>query len=448
MLIQFKVGNFLSFKEEVTFSMVCDDLNLDNPTNHKLYNFNSNGTHSINLLKSAVLYGANGSGKSNLIKAIQFFKKYIINSSKDTQVTDKTEIIKFLLSSDTDEIPSTFEMIFISENVRYRYGFAVDINKVHSEWLFSLNGAISSKETKLFIREFQEIKPNNIKFREGKGLENKTRPNALYLSTVAQFNGAISTELIKWFTFQLQVISALNDNNYLNFTIEKYQKEERFRIQLIEFFKSIQIGFDNIEIVDKDKYFDKLGSEQGIRHALISDVFESNGDKPNNTIINLAHRKYDNNSEFLEFVNIDYGLESKGTQKLFNLLGIWIDSIENGRILIVDELDCQLHSLLSIELIKLFNSNTNRNAQLVFTSHDTNLLKKELFRRDQIWFTEKNNIGATDLYSLDEFNIRQATLSSSSTYENSYLLGKYGAIPFVGNIQKFTNEYLNYEIKE
>ena len=136
-------------------------------------------------------------------------------------------------------------MIFISENVRYRYGFAVDINKVHSEWLFSLNGAISSKETKLFIREFQEIKPNNIKFREGKGLENKTRPNALYLSTVAQFNGAISTELIKWFTFQLQVISALNDNNYLNFTIEKYQKEERFRIQLIEFFKSIQIGFDS-----------------------------------------------------------------------------------------------------------------------------------------------------------------------------------------------------------
>jgi AAA15 family ATPase/GTPase len=142
---------------------------------------------------------------------------------------------------------------------------------------------------------------------------------------------------------------------------------------------------------------------------------------------------------------MDFGLESRGTQKLFALLGPLLDTIENGKILIVDELDSRLHTKLTIELLKIFESKINKkNAQLIFASHDTNLLRGDLFRRDQIWFAEKNPIGDTDLYSLVEYKInKEISVRNDASFEKDYLIGKYGAIPYFGNIEKFLNEFVN-----
>ncbi len=420
MFVQFKVNNFLSFKETVTFSMIgynpIKEHETDNDSN-AVFDYSS---EKIKILKSTVLYGANGSGKSNLIKAMSFFKTFILTSSNENQVDDEIKIIPFLLSTQTTQLPSSFEMVFYINETRYRYGFEVDKEKIHKEWLFTLQNETSNKETKLFTREFQEIKFNKLFFKEGKGIVEKTRQNALFLSTISQFNGEISMKILKWFKKDFNIISGLESTTTL-YTISKFQKEEEFKTKVINFFKSIKIGFDNIEIGEEDNIIEKS-----------TEVF-----------INTFHKKFNDKNQFLKYEMIDFNLESKGTTKIFSLLGPIIDTIENGKILVVDELDSRLHTLLTIELIKLFHLKVNKKAQIIFTSHDTNLLKKEIFRRDQIWFVEKNEMGATDLSSLVEFKINQTTVRNDASFEKDYLLGKYGAIPFLGDIQKFKTDFLN-----
>jgi len=459
MLIQFKTGNFLSFKDIVTFSMV----GYTPIKEHENIDSNSNiffdPSEKIKLLKSSVLYGANGSGKSNLLAAIKFFKKFILTSSSDNQSNEDINIIRFLLSTETDNKPSFFEMIFFIDEIRYRYGFEVDKKNVHSEWLFILKNEVSAKEINLFTREFQDIKLSNKYFKEGKEVDKKTRPNALYLSSVAQWSGDvnnISVRILSWIKSNLVTISGLDDDNYASFTISKFKNEHKFKTQLIEFFKNIKIGFESVDFNEDDKIFENFFKIPNNVQPEYQDVFndlktvlermknlQNERTETKNITINFFHKKFDETQNIIDLAVLDFGLQSKGTQKLFNIFGLWIDALENDKVLIIDELDSRLHTLLTIELIKFFHSKANKKSQLIFASHDTNLLKRDLFRRDQIWFTEKDNIGATDLYSLVEYKVNQATVRNDASFEKDYLAGKYGAIPFVGNIEKFLNEFIN-----
>lgn len=458
MLLEFKVGNFLSFDEVVTFSMVGANPIKEHEEDNGFSNVFSDPSGKLKLLKSSVLYGANGSGKSNLIAAMAFFRDFILTSSNEKQATDEIKVLRFLLNAGQDNEPSFFEMIFFIENTRYRYGFEVDKEKVHSEWLFML-AKEAVKETKLFTREFQEISLNKQLFKEGKGIDDKTRPNALFLSTVAQLNGEKATQIRTWFKTDLIIISGLDDKNYTSFTIEKCKNEPKFKTQLIDFFKNIRIGFEDMEIVEEDKLLENLMTQHIFPKEMPAEMQEilkdlktlqermknlQNSKVESKAVsINFFHKKFDEASNFLELVVIDYGLQSKGTQKLFNIFGLWIDALENGKIIVVDELDSRLHTLLTIELMRFFHLAENKSAQLIFASHDTNLLKKEYFRRDQIWFCEKNKIGATDLYSLVEYYKANKTnvVRNDASFEKDYLLGKYGAIPFLGDIHKFTNDF-------
>jgi AAA15 family ATPase/GTPase len=456
MLLQFKIENYLSFKDTATFSMVGYTPIKEHESDELLCSVFYDPTEKIKLLKSGVLYGANGSGKSNLLSAMGFFRNFILTSSNEKQADDEIKVLRFLLSTDTDDEPSSFEMIFYIEDTRYRFGFEADKDKVHSEWLFSLKNEASAKETRLFSREFQDIQPNKQFFKEGKGLEDKTRPNALFLSTVAQLNGEVATQILKWFRTNFNIISGL-ENTTTSYTVSKFQKDESFKKIVIEFFKSIQIGFDNIEIVEENDVLGKslrkvpaeLSDEMDTVLSALKKLQEKARKSENSTVeakqisINTQHKKFNEAEEFFEYETIDFGLESKGTRKLFSLLGPIFDTIQSGRILIVDELDSRLHTLLTMELIKFFHSRVNKSAQLIFASHDTNLLRKDIFRRDQIWFAEKNKIGATDLYSLVEYKINQASVRNDASFEKDYLLGKYGAIPFLGDIQKFKTDFLN-----
>jgi uncharacterized protein len=454
MLIEFSVSNYLSIKDEITFSMLAS-----NPVKELeeikegLNNVFIDNSNKNKYLKSAVIYGANGSGKSNLLSAIGFFRHFILSSSNDRQAVDEISIIPFLLSSETENKPSSFEMVFVIDTKRFRYGFEANKQNITSEWLFVLDTENSTKETSFFTRTNQQIKINSKVFKEGKGLEDKTRANALFLSTVAQLNGEISNKILNWLKSNINVISGLEDTT-TGYTIGKFQEQKQFRKKIIDFFKLMNLGIEEIKI--EETPFDNLSKilpkkkEDEKISALIQELQKEIKDRKKKDVdakevsINTYHKKFDEAEKVLENIALDFGLESRGTQKLFGLLGPWFDTLEKGKILIIDELDSRLHTKLTTELLKIFQSKINiNNAQLIFASHDTNLLRNDIFRRDQIWFTEKDEFGATDLYSLVEYKVNQATsVRNDASFEKDYLIGKYGAIPYFGDIQKFLNAFV------
>lgn len=431
MLIQFTVGNVLSFSEPVTFSMV-------GTTAVKEYeNINSfmEPTHKLKLLKSAAIYGANASGKSNLIKAIQAMKNFVVHSFRDALIEENEvpfKAPKFLLRNKYDKKPSFFEIIFLYKNKRYRYGFEFSDGVIKSEWLFFVN---TNKEIKLFIRDKQTFDVNKRSFKEGGGLEDKTRPNVLFLTVVAQLNGERSGNVLKWFK-ALGIVSGLNDFGYQNYTLVKYKNDEKFRkwaqsiigaldIADLSIEKGAPVSFDNIKID---------ASQKDGKHikTIFSTISKLEKNRESKKIVTW-HHKYDDDYEVVEKIPFDfYTQESEGTKKIINFLGPVYDTLTKGHILFVDEMDSRLHSLLTLMIVKYFHEHNYNNAQLVFVSHDINLLKKEHFRRDQIWFTEKNEYGETNLYSLIEH--KEVHVRKDAAFDKNYLNGKYGAIPFLEDV--------------
>lgn len=404
MLIEFKIGNFRSFKEIVTLSMAAsaDKEYLEThtfPIDKKL-----------RLVKSAALYGANASGKSNLFQAMTFMKYFVISSSKEGQATEAIPVEKFRLSSETEGEPSTFEVIFIMDNIRYRYGFQLDSERVHNEWLFHVP---TTREATLFTREQGKIKWSPH-FKEGKGLEEKTRENALFLSVAAQFNGKISGKILEWF-HNINIISGLEDLEQKNFTIAKLDNKD-FKEFTVKFLKVADMG---IKAIEKEVKSEGKSIE-----------------------INTFHQKFDTNHHPVsdeKFNLVQH--ESSGTKALFAFSAPIYDTLKTNKVLFIDELTSKLHPVLARAIIKIFhnyNSGKDRKnqskAQLIFVGHDTNILSNQFFRRDQIWFTQKDQYGATDLYSLEEYRVRK-----DASFNKDYIMGKYGAIPLIGDIESLFN---------
>ena len=402
MLIEFTVGNYLSFKEKKTLSMEATAIK-DNPGN-------VTEVGKYKLLRSAVIYGANSSGKSNFIKAMSCMREIVIGSAKESS-TSELEVTPFLLSTETENRPTYFEILLLIRDVRYRYGFETDKKNVHSEWLYSTAG---SKEKLLFIRERDSIEITE-NFAEGVDLEERTRDNALFLSVVDQFNGSISKDIVEWFGEQI-IFSGLDHEKEKNKT-SLFLGNKHLNSSIKSFLSPLDLGF-------KDFTFDKL-------------------DKINNRIITF-HNKFDNEGNILEPSEFELqNQESSGTNKLFDIAGSLVGSLILGNMVIIDELDAKLHPLLTISIIKLFNSPEQNlyNAQLIFATHDTNLLNKDLFRRDQIYFTEKNRFEETDLYSLAEYRDSSGKKArNDATYEKDYIAGRYGAIPYLGDFSKLIND--------
>ncbi len=404
-MIEFSVGNYRSFKDVVTFSMVAA------PIGHEDKEIDRNNVFTIpqdiNLLKSAAIYGANASGKSNLVRAISFMKSFVLDSAVGRRVKDPIDTEIYKLSKDTETEPSYFEIIFAIGTTRYRYGFEVDRHSVKSEWLYQ---TLSTHESEIFTREENEIEVLNS-FLEGKELINKTRVNALFLSVLAQFIGEMATEIIGWF-YKLFVISDLDgEAKYASVTTHEIMFEEDRRQSSINLVRTLDLGIEDIKVVMTP-------------YEVVDGAFPE---------VKTDHWRYDTECNKLSIEQFDLGEESDGTQKLYRLSGLLINLLEDGGVLIIDELDTRLHPLITYAIVKLFNSpKTNpKNAQLIFTTHDTNLLSSNLFRKNQIWFTEKNRYGATDLYSLAEYKIPE-----QSSFEQNYIAGKYGAVPFISDLSR------------
>jgi uncharacterized protein len=431
MLITFSVGNYKSFKQVVTFSLMAAKLTSKNKELDQNNVFPV--TQSLNLLKSAAIYGPNASGKSNLLKAIAFMRHFVLTSSKESQSTEPITVDSFRLSTETESNPSFFEIVFFLGDKRYRYGFEADTHRIHAEWLYHAG----QKETRLFLRDNNRFDLSSV-FKEGKGLETKTRDNALFLSVVAQFNGAIAQNILKWFK-RVNIISGLSDNEYRGFTLNSMTNKTS-RERIISFVKQLDFGISDImverSIVDPDVHLPK-DMPQELKSLLLKQAKDL-------VAFNVAtsHKKYNNEKTNITLEKFDIEEESEGTQKLFFLSGPLLDTLQSGKVLIVDELDARFHPKITASVINLFNSNiiNPNNAQLIFATHDTNLLDRNFFRRDQIWFTEKDKYGATDLYSLVEYRIQEHRVRNDASFEKDYIEGRYGAIPFIGDIRQLVGD--------
>ena len=423
MLVKFSVENVLSFKEEAVLDMVAAKSFGEHLTTQTL---KIDG--DVSLLRSAAVFGANASGKSNLIKAIEFMK-YFIKSSFAEALKNEEEIniSPFKLNSSTEKGPSRFEVVFFIEDVLYRYGFSANTTEIEEEYLFRT----LERETPLFQRKKQEIRINKNSFKEGVGLEGKVRKNVLYLSLMAQFNGDISNSVIRWFN-DLNTISGLQDETYKRYTIGKLKSDPKFQKWVSGFVDFLEI--EKVTAEEAEVQLKVPESDDEDLNTLLKTFAEKNKETKSDLLVTW-HKKYDENNLLIDSVPFVLNhQESEGTKKFIYLLGPWYDTIVNGKVLFIDELDSRLHTLLTRKLIEYFGSQTGSTGQLLFALHDTNLLDRDLFRRDQIWFVEKDQYGASDLYSLADY--KSVRTKSNTNFEKFYIEGKYGAIPYFGDMTK------------
>jgi uncharacterized protein len=434
MLIEFSVGNYRSFKEKVTFSMVAANLVSQDK------NLDSNNIFAVDeglsLVKSAAIYGANASGKSNLAKALQFMMWFMINSFKETQSTDEIWVEPYRLSTETEDRPSFFEIVFLLDGQQHRYGFTADRQRVISEWLYYIP---KIRETKLFSREYNDF--DIARIYKANGIPERTRSNALFVSVSAQFNVEKSALILDWLMNQFILVSGLNDNQ----TTLKYIFNQEVSVEVMQLLNRLDldiVGFRLQQFTGSfDEFIDehqkKNGNVSEAEAAIMRDGYDFGLKHQNEHVtankIKTLHRKFNHKGEQVALESFSLlENESDGTQKLFMLASILLYAIKHGSVLVIDEFDARWHPLMSKAIVKLFNSNeTNpKNAQLILMTHDTNLLSNKIFRRDQVWFTEKDRYGATALYSLAEYKVR-----NDASYGNDYIKGKYGAIPYIQGLE-------------
>ncbi|EAJ7141090.1 ATP-binding protein [Campylobacter jejuni] len=425
MLIEFRVENFLSIQDEQVLSMVAS-------SDNTFLNSHTNNDKKLALLKSSVIYGANASGKSNIVKALQTMKTIVI-SSANTQRGDKLPITPFLLG-DEDDKPTKFEIIFIQNNIKYQYGFILTSEKILEEWLLIFGE--SNRAQKWFERIYNEKEEKynysfGAKFIGSKQLwAENTRDNALFLSVAIQLNNEQLKPMFDFFNLKLQIANSNGWGNGKSITINEYKKDKEL---VNSFFKIADLDIEGVEIKTSDIDENSLPSNlqnipQELKEKIIQEVKNIQELKNAKILENISFIHLNQNNQ-IKFLNFDD--ESDGTRKFFNIAGIWINSLKKGNILIIDELNTHLHPLMTKFLVNLFhNEDLNKsNAQLIFTTHDTSILNQDIFRRDQIWFCEKQN-KATKLYPLSDFKVRK----DKTNLENDYLLGRFGALPYFKEI--------------
>ncbi|ARV08280.1 AAA family ATPase [Winogradskyella sp. PC-19] len=433
-LQEFSFGNFRSFKDINTLNLSAAKIKSKHEsidTNNVIIGKN---IENISFLKSKAIYGANASGKSNIIKALVTFSRIIRTSVKDDKVLNMID--SFRLSTETENEPSFFQIIFWDKNTKYRYGFELDDENIYSEWLYGKPG---ERELCYFIREGKEIiELDKTNFSEGDKLktllfdeeseENEIfRNNSLFLSTLATFGFAkLSKQLVKSIT-STYIISGLGHEGMYRYAGESLKDKEKKKY-ILDFLKYGDIGIEDLNAIEI--------SSDDLPDDLDNDVKKDFDKSKKRKLLISSRKKYDANNKFVEDESFSFSLhESEGTQKLFELSPFIYQALSEQRTIIIDEFDARFHPLLTKKILELFNSKINKGAQLIFTTHDTNLLSSDLLRRDQIEFVEKDKFGASHLYSLVQFK----GIRNNATFEKDYIQGKYGAIPFLGNFNKILN---------
>lgn len=380
----------------------------------------------MNLLRSAVVYGANASGKSNLMEALMTMRD-LVTQSVEIEPGAIIPVTPFLLDKDFAQGSSSFEISFIQEDIRYEYGFSVDSEYVHEEWL---NAYPKGRTQTWFERSrTSATEADNWYFGPNLKGEKKTiaqmvRPNALFLSVAAKFAHDQLTPVYEWFSNSLRGVnlgSHLSRRAIEEFTMNMVDSSPEIRSLIVTLLRKADLGISNIEVSKRSL------SEIDAPMEMFSPEFRARLMESETVEARMMHSTEDVEVPFA------WEDESCGTRRLFAISGPWLYSLHNGMVLIVDEIDSSLHPALVRTLIQMFhNSEINLNdGQLIFNTHDTTQLDGTLFRRDQIWFVEKDASGASHLYPLLDFKPRKG-----EALEKGYLQGRYGAIPFIGELKE------------
>ncbi len=410
MLIEFRVANYRSIRDTQTLSMVAakDRSHLDT-------NCIESGIATIpHLTRSAVLYGPNASGKSNLIAALAFMRGMVENSATSIREGQTLDVVPFLLDPEKANQPTEMEVTFIENGIRYQYGFELTAHRIIKEWLFVYN---KRKAQCWFSREYDEITAQE-NWNLGSGLtggrqrtvwKDATRANALFLSAAINLNNEQLRPVFNWFVEKLTIIGN-NEPIDPDFTIA-HLKNELEKPKIIQFLKAADLGIVDVQV-------------------------EMPVEKPAKTSDEIANKWKFHDIKFLHAGkngDVGFGIdqESHGTRRLFSYAGLIYDALKKGHVMIIDELNSSLHPKLVYFLIELMhNSKLNSNgAQLIFSTHETALLDLDLFRRDQIWFIEKDHEQASRLYPLSDFSPRK-----NEALVKGYLMGRYGALPSIKDL--------------
>ncbi len=415
MIIQFSVGNYGSFNDiqKINFratSLESCSLEVDKAN---LINIGSSS-----YLKLIGIYGANASGKSNLLRALSFFRELAAHSMVSEELS-QTGVNPFRQSEDGLAQPSYFQIVLLLENRKYRYGFTLTVEGIiESEWLF---GPAEKNETFYFKRSLADVQVNKEWFSEAADLPlENLRENALFLSFCSSYNVQITRSIRAFLTTKITVDIKHRRGSRRSglFGVTKHPTnrmvEDGKSEIVLNWLKEVGLVYNGIEILEKE----------GIRSSVI-----------------LYKNIYDKNGQVAGITGMDLNQdESDGTQKFYDYIGRLYKKFRDGGLYIVDEIDSNFHPSLLQKIIKLFqNPEINTaNAQLLFTSHDTNLMDPAIMRRDQFFFTEKTIYDATRLYSLADLK----GIRNNADFARQYLAGFYGALPILG-------EYLEqYEEKD
>ena len=399
MLIRFSFKNFKSFKNENCLDMEATSL--------KEHEYNVAKINNGEYLKVSAIYGANASGKTNVLQAFDYMKKRILVSddSKKNSPIDEENVYSFMINND----PIALEVEILAKNNKiYKYGFEVLKDKIISEWLFEKR---VNKFYSIFERDNNNVsmKPNKIS--ELVNIDERT----LFLNIYSKIdrNNEDFSNVYDWFVNSTYLdLGNPNFERFINNRVSlKILSDENYKKELLKFIKTFDSGIEGIKTTP--------------------DSIEAV--KSNNGIIDIEVIHKGENGELKA---LPFYLESNGTRKMFHLFDFFMDALKNGMVLFVDELDAKLHPLLTRYIINLFhNSDINKgNGQLIYSTHDTVNLNKETFRRDEIWFAEKDKDGISEIYALSDYILEDdknvgKKVRNDATYNKDYLTGRYGAIP-------------------
>jgi len=428
MLLEFSVKNFLSIKDEVIFSLYASS----EIKGHEERNLIPVVVGQY-ILKTAVVYGANASGKSNLIKAMGFMGSVIANSLKlnpNEPIVSSQNYPSFQLHPETAKMPVEMEISFLYQDIYYHYGFALDAHKIHREWLYS---APQENESLLFERrlddgEYKYDIPETFSIANGFTQDQTLPANTLLLAVLAKFTDSPARRVMEWMGNTFNVISSPDEEAYEGFTYSKLDEED-YRTEILNFLKVADIGIEDVflESVTATDWPNNIPKK--LRKQLKQLVSTEEAKR-----VVFQHNIFNDSGKVSGKKHWGQNHESAGTQKLFALSGPLIETLRKGEILVIDELDAKLHPMMMRFLLDLFHSQAHNphGAQLIFATHDTQLLSPRFFRRDQVWFTEKNSYGATELYSLADFE-----LDDAADFSRDYFQGRYNAVPFIGDLRLF-----------
>ncbi|MBM4032520.1 MAG: ATP-binding protein [Planctomycetes bacterium] len=415
MLIEFRVSNFRSFREEQVLSLVA--------SRDKAHPENLIPAGKFSLLKSAAIFGLNASGKSNLIQAMAVMEAFVLGSATKMNQGDKIPgIVPFRLTPETRDKPSTLEVTAIVEGARFNYGFSATRERVHDEWLTVWPD--EGRPRNWFDRRFDPAtRETNWVFGgplkgEERVLRERTRDNGLVLSRGAEMNIGAVARFFTWFREGIFSVDLSDRPDWLmSLTAEWVKDYASYRKFVTQLLRHADLGIDGVSLLQDDP-----------RNA--TPPVTGRAAPPRRIAIRSLHRIA--GTDQVEEFGFEEA-ESNGTKRLFALAGMLLLALQSGQALVVDELDCSMHPLLTRKVIELFQSPTRnaKGAQLIFATHDSTLMDPELFRRDQIWLTEKNEAGATQLFSLHDIE-EEKRPRNTEAFQRNYLAGRYGGVPKFG----------------